>query len=129
MFCYPNENSGSAYGAMAGKITWFQAAEILGFADRHLRRIRERSQEFGDDGLFDRRLGKPSAKRVPPNADLVRASRPLDRPRSGCAGASVCHRQQTGLAVNPQHQTLHEGRRSSDICPRRSSWLCQPLFR
>jgi hypothetical protein len=51
--------------AMARKITWFQAAEILGFTDRQLRRIRERYQEFGYDGLFDRRLGKPSRKRVP----------------------------------------------------------------
>ena len=46
--------------AMARKISWFQAAEILGFSDRHLRRIRERYEEFGYDGLFDRRLGKPS---------------------------------------------------------------------
>src|SRR3974390_3898688 len=51
--------------AMARKITWFQAAEILGFTDRHVRRIRERYEEFGYDGLFDRRLGKPSPKRVP----------------------------------------------------------------
>src|SRR5215469_6421552 len=51
--------------AMARKITWFQAAEILGFSDRHLRRIRERYQAFGYDGLFDRRRGKPSPKRVP----------------------------------------------------------------
>jgi transposase len=51
--------------AMARKITWFQAAEILGFTDRHVRRIRERYEEFGYDGLFDRRRGKPSPKRVP----------------------------------------------------------------
>src|SRR5215471_15179359 len=51
--------------AMARKITWFQAAEILGFTDRHVRRIRERYEEFGYDGLFDRRLGQPSPKRVP----------------------------------------------------------------
>src|SRR5499425_3634289 len=51
--------------AMARKITWFQAAEILGFTDRHVRRIRERYQKFGYDGLFDRRLGRPSPKRVP----------------------------------------------------------------
>jgi hypothetical protein len=31
--------------AMARKITWFEAAEILGFSDRHLRRIRERYEE------------------------------------------------------------------------------------
>src|SRR5215469_968065 len=51
--------------AMARKITWFQAAEILGFTDRHVRRIREQYQELGYDGVFDRRLGKPSPKRVP----------------------------------------------------------------
>ena len=51
--------------AMARKITWFQAAEILGFSDRHVRRMRERYQEFGYDGLFDRRRGQPSPKRVP----------------------------------------------------------------
>jgi len=51
--------------AMARKITWFQAAEILGFTDRHLRRIRERYEEFGYDGWFDRRRGQPSPKRVP----------------------------------------------------------------
>jgi transposase len=51
--------------ALAKKITWFQAAEILGFSDRHLRRIRERYQESGYDGLFDRRRGQPSPKRVP----------------------------------------------------------------
>src|SRR5215831_16917330 len=50
--------------AMARKITWFQAAEILGFSDRHVRRIRERYQEVGYDGLFDRRRGQPSPKRV-----------------------------------------------------------------
>ena len=51
--------------AMARKITWFQAAEILGLSDRHLRRIRERYEEFGYDGLFDHRWGRPSPKRVP----------------------------------------------------------------
>src|SRR5579864_2911066 len=51
--------------ALARKITWFQAAEILGFSDRHVRRMRERYQEFGYDGLFDRRRGQPSPKRVP----------------------------------------------------------------
>jgi hypothetical protein len=49
--------------AMARQITWFQAAEILGFTDRHVRRIRERYAEFYD-GLFDRRRGRPSPKRV-----------------------------------------------------------------
>jgi Homeodomain-like domain len=51
--------------AWAKKITWWQAAEILGISDRHLRRIRERYEQFGYFGLFDRRRGQPSPKRVP----------------------------------------------------------------
>ena len=51
--------------ALARKITWWQAAEIVGISDRQMRRWHERYQEFGYDGLFDRRLGKPSPKRVP----------------------------------------------------------------
>jgi transposase len=51
--------------AMAKRITWWQAAEIIGISDRQMRRWRERYQEFGYDGLFDRRQGQPSPKRVP----------------------------------------------------------------
>ena len=51
--------------AMAKKITWCQAAEIIGISDRQMRRWYLRYQEFGYDGLFDRRLGRPSPKRVP----------------------------------------------------------------
>jgi transposase len=51
--------------AMAKQITWWQAAEIIGISDRHMRRWRERYQEFGYDGLFDRRRAQPSPKRVP----------------------------------------------------------------
>ena len=51
--------------AMAKKITWWQAAEIIGISDRQMRRWRERYEEFGFDGLFDRRRGQPSPKRVP----------------------------------------------------------------
>src|SRR5437660_9691029 len=51
--------------AMAKRIRWWQAAEIMGISDRHMRRWRERYEEFGYDGLFDRRRGKPSPQRVP----------------------------------------------------------------
>src|SRR2546422_462989 len=51
--------------AMAKRIAWWQAAEIIGISDRQMRRWRERYQEFGYDGLFDRRRGTPSPKRVP----------------------------------------------------------------
>ena len=48
--------------AMAKKITWWQAAEIIGISDRQWH---ERLEEFGYDGLFDRRRGQPSPKWVP----------------------------------------------------------------
>jgi transposase len=50
--------------ALAKRITWGQAAEIIGISDRSMRRWRERYEEHGYDGLFDRRRGKPSPKRV-----------------------------------------------------------------
>ncbi len=51
--------------AWAKKISWWQAAEILGISDRHLRRIREGYEKFGYFSLLDRRRGQPSPKRVP----------------------------------------------------------------
>ncbi len=51
--------------AMAKKITWWQAAEIIGMSDRQMRRWHWRYREHGYDGLLDRRVGKPSPKRVP----------------------------------------------------------------
>ncbi len=51
--------------AMAKKITWWQAAEIIGISDRSMRRWRERYEAHGYDGLIDRRRGKPSGRRVP----------------------------------------------------------------
>src|SRR5579864_6040204 len=41
--------------AMAKRITWWQAAEILGISDRHMRRWRERYVEEGYNGLLDGR--------------------------------------------------------------------------
>jgi transposase len=51
--------------AIARKITWWQAAEIIGISDRQMRRWHERYQQFGIRGLYDRRRGRPSPKRVP----------------------------------------------------------------
>jgi len=51
--------------AMAKKITWWEAAEIIGVSDRTMRRWRERLETEGYSGLADRRKGKPSEKRVP----------------------------------------------------------------
>jgi transposase len=51
--------------AMAKKITWWAAAEIVGVSDRTMRRWRDRLEEHGYVGLADRRKGKPSPKRIP----------------------------------------------------------------
>jgi hypothetical protein len=40
--------------AMAKRLTWCQAAEIIGISDRHLRRWYQRYQEFGYDGILHR---------------------------------------------------------------------------
>jgi hypothetical protein len=49
--------------AMAKKITWWEAAEIIGVTER-MRRWRERMEIGGYDGLADRRRGRASLKRV-----------------------------------------------------------------
>lgn len=51
--------------AMAKKISWADAAEIIGVSCRTMRRWRERMEEDGYSGLADRRKGQPSGKRVP----------------------------------------------------------------
>ena len=45
--------------AMAGSLKWWEAAEIIGVSDRTMRRWRERYQEGGYDGLYDRRKRRP----------------------------------------------------------------------
>jgi transposase len=47
--------------ATAGKIKWWQAAELMGISERQMRRWRKRLEEQ----LLDRRRGTPSARRIP----------------------------------------------------------------
>ena len=51
--------------AMAKKITWWEAAEILGISNRTMRRWKWNYEHQGFKGLLDGRKGKPSWKRVP----------------------------------------------------------------
>jgi transposase len=51
--------------AVAKKITWIQAAEILGVSPRHMRRWKEKYEQFGFHALFDGRRGRASPRRVP----------------------------------------------------------------
>jgi len=51
--------------AYAKKLTWLQAAEILGVSDRQLRRIKLKYEESGFHALFDGRSGRMSPRRIP----------------------------------------------------------------
>jgi transposase len=51
--------------AMAKKITWWQAAEILGVSARTMRRWKSHYDRHGFRGIRDKRKGKPSWRRVP----------------------------------------------------------------
>lgn len=50
--------------AMAKKINWIQAAEIIGITPRQMRRWLRRYERYGYDGLYDHRRGRPSPRRV-----------------------------------------------------------------
>jgi transposase len=51
--------------AMAKRITWWQAAEIIGISERQMRRWHRRYDEHGYNGLRDRRRGRVSERQVP----------------------------------------------------------------
>ena len=47
------------------ELNQLEAAELLGVSERTFRRWSQRYEDEGEAGLLDRRLGKPSPKRVP----------------------------------------------------------------
>jgi len=51
--------------AVSGQILWIDAADIIGVSYRTMKRWKVRYEQFGYDGIFDRRMKKPSPKRVP----------------------------------------------------------------
>ena len=51
--------------AYAKKLSWIQAAEILGISARQLRRIKWAYEKGGFHALFDGRVGKASPRRLP----------------------------------------------------------------
>src|SRR5262244_2971152 len=51
--------------AIAGQLTWLQAADILGRSPRSIRRLRWKLEHEGYEGLFDRSRQTPSPKRAP----------------------------------------------------------------
>jgi transposase len=51
--------------AIAKELTWIQAADICGITARQMRRVKQRYEERGYDGLVDGRGGKTRRKRIP----------------------------------------------------------------
>lgn len=50
--------------AMAKRLSWIEAAEILGYSERHMRRVKARYEREGFHGLYDGRCGKLSPRRI-----------------------------------------------------------------
>ncbi|MDB5479444.1 MAG: transposase, partial [Caulobacteraceae bacterium] len=48
-----------------GKVTCDAAAEWLGMSERHFRRLRDRYEAQGAEGIIDRRRGRASGRRAP----------------------------------------------------------------
>ncbi len=71
----------------AKRLSALDAAELLGMSERSYRRYRRRYQEEGLDGLFDRRLGKASSRRV----SVDRIEWVLEQYRTRHAGWTVKH--------------------------------------
>lgn len=49
----------------AGRMSCVEAAEFLGMSERHFRRLRDRYEAEGAEGIADKRLGRASARRAP----------------------------------------------------------------
>lgn len=47
-----------------GELSQIEAAEMLGVSERTFRRWRDRLRDEGPEGFADRRIGKPSSRRV-----------------------------------------------------------------
>src|SRR3972149_2590508 len=75
--------------AMSGKLTWWQAEEILGWSPRTLRRWRLRYQRQGYDGLWDRRGRRPPPR---PGAPAVLRRDAAPRGQPPCLAPPLPHR-------------------------------------
>jgi len=74
-------------GCSEGRLSQFEAAQLLGMSERNFRRYCRRFEEDGLDGLIDRRLGQVSHRRAP--VDEVMAM--SERYRSRYQGWNVKH--------------------------------------
>ena len=83
--------------ALGGKLTWLQAADILGRSPRSMRRLRLKFEQYGVDDLYDRRRRTPSPKRAP----VAEVQRLLALYRERYQGFNVRHFHQI---ARRQHQ-------------------------
>jgi len=83
--------------ALGGKLTWLQAADILGRSPRSIRRLRLKFERYGVDDLYDRRRRTPSPKRAP----VAEVQRLLALYRERYQGFNVRHFHQI---ARRQHQ-------------------------
>jgi hypothetical protein len=75
------------------ELSMMEAGELLGMSERQFRRYRERFEQEGDAGLLDRRLGKPSPRRI--KADEI--ERMLELYRTTYRGWNVTHFHEHGV--------------------------------
>ena len=115
------------------RLSAMDAAELLGMSERSFRRYRRRFEEEGLEGLFDRRLGKASARRVP----VDRIAWVLEEYRTRHVGWTVKHfhdhlrdrhgftlsyswtktvLQRAGLVVRAPRRGAHRRRRPRKPC-------------
>jgi hypothetical protein len=74
------------------ELSMMEAGELLGMSERQFRRYRERFEEEGEAGLIDRRLGKPSSKRI----EAAEIDRMLELYRTVYRGWNVKHFHEHG---------------------------------
>jgi hypothetical protein len=75
------------------ELSMMEAGELLGMSERQFRRYRNRFEEDGEAGLIDRRLGKPSEKRIA----TVEIDRMLELYRTVYRGWNVTHFHEHGV--------------------------------
>jgi transposase len=73
--------------AMNKEYSWLQAADIWGITPRGLRRLRQRMEDFGYQGLVDMRRGRPSPRRTP----VAEIERILELYRKKYSGFNMRH--------------------------------------
>ena len=75
------------------ELSMLEASELLGMSERQFRRYRDRFEEEGEAGLVDRRLGKPSPKRI----TTAEVDRVLELYRTVYWGWNVKHFHEHGV--------------------------------